>query len=344
MTFIFVINMIRKYLKISGILLCIVLFTEQCTSFDEEKQDFPPTIRLEQELYKIPEGETAQGVQQLKKKYPDLMKFYLQAVLEIADTSQSQDYTTKIMDDFIHHPQMVSLNDTVQLLMKDFAKYEKELHGMLSKYHHYFPNKPMPQLVTFTSQFGPKSFYFEPYLGIGLDLYLGRNFIYYPSVGLPDFIIKRLEPQYISTDAAFNLIQDMKEEPLKRGAKLLDMMVYYGKIYYISNQLLPKREIRDFFYYTPEEWKWCEDNEKEIWSFFIDGEWLYNSLYVNYSKFINDGPTTMGMPQGAPDRVGRWVGYQIVKRYMDKHSNTSLEDLMKIESGQEFLNASKYKP
>ncbi|MCO5229958.1 MAG: hypothetical protein M9958_02255 [Chitinophagales bacterium] len=344
MTFIFVNNMIGKYLKISGILLCIVFFTEQCTSFDKEKQDFSPTIRLEQELYKIPEGETAQGIQQLKKKYPDLMKFYLQAVLEIADTSQSQDYTTKIMDDFIHHPQMVSLNDTVQLLMKDFGKYEKELHGMLSKYHHYFPNKPMPQLVTFTSQFGPKSFYFEPYLGVGLDLYLGHNFIYYPSVGLPGFIIRRLEPQYISTDAAFNLIQDMKEEPLKRGAKLLDMMVYYGKIYYISNQLLPKREIRDFFYYTPQEWKWCEDNEKEIWSFFIDGEWLYNSLYVNYSKFINDGPTTMGMPQGAPDRVGRWVGYQIVKRYMDKHSNTSLEDLMKIESGQEFLNASKYKP
>ncbi|MCZ2393944.1 MAG: hypothetical protein LC105_08825 [Chitinophagales bacterium] len=336
--------MIRKYLKFLVILLGVVLFTEQCNSFDEQKQKFPPTIRLEQELYQIPKDKTAQGIEQLKEKYPVLMKFYLQAVLEIVDTSQSQEYTMKMMDDFIHHPQMVSLNDTVQLLMKNFSVYEKELHQMLSNYHRYFPQKPIPQLVTYTSQFGPKSFYYEPFLGVGLDLYLGSDFIYYPSVGIPNFIIKRLDSKYLVTDAAFNLIQDMKEEPLKRGAKLLDMMVYYGKIYYIANELLPKREVRDFFYYSPEDWKWCEDNEKEIWSFFIDGSWLYNSLYVNYSKFINDGPTTMGMPQGAPDRVGRWVGYQIVKRYMDKYPNTTLEELMKIDSGQAFLTASKYKP
>jgi uncharacterized protein YjaZ len=71
---------------------------------------------------------------------------------------------------------------------------------------------------------------------------------------------------------------------------------------------------------------------------------LYAKQFMDYRKFIEDGPTTMGMPQGAPDRVGRWVGYQIVKKFMKEKPNMTFQDLIKIESGQEILTASKYKP
>jgi hypothetical protein len=139
-------------------------------------------------------------------------------------------------------------------------------------------------------------------------------------------------------------MQDQLQDPLKNGSQLIDMMVYYGKIYYMTSMILPKNAEQDFFYYSSEDWKWVQENEQEIWSFFIEGEWLYSTQYNGYRKFIEDGPTTMGMPQGAPDRVARWVGYRMVQKYMERFPETSADELFAIESGQKILSASQYKP
>lgn len=343
--------MTRKYPKLLLILIAISVFVLQCNTSDERSQPDiskievnSPTIRLEQELYKIPVGETKQGIEALRAKYPQLLGYYIHAVLNIEDTTKSQIYMLRTVDELIHHPFMINMYDTIQSVYKDFSKYEKELHLAIKNYQYYFPEIPPVQLVTFTAGIGPRNFFDTPYLGIGLDLYLGQDYPYYPSQGLPEFLIKRFIPKYIATDAALSLITGEIVDPLKRGSQLLDMMVYYGKLYYISSYLLPKRPMEDFFNYTHEDLKWCQTNEKEIWSFFIDGEWLYAKQFMDYRKFIDDGPTTMGMPQGAPDRVGRWMGYQIVKKYMKENPNTSFQDLIKMESGQEMLKASKYKP
>ncbi|HUH74562.1 MAG TPA: hypothetical protein VLZ75_09150 [Chitinophagales bacterium] len=341
----------RKYPKLLSILLSISVFLIQCnTSEDRNQYDISkisnplPTIRLEQELYQIPINQTKEGMMALQAKYPDLMDYYITAVMNIQDTTADQTEMLNIMDELIHHPFMVNMYDTIQSVYKDFSAYEKELHLAIKNYQYYFPKSPSVQLVTFTAGIGPRNFYDPPYLGVGLDLYLGKDYPYYPSQGLPDFLIQRFIPKYIATDAAVSLATGEIVDPLKRGSQLLDMMVYYGKLYYISSYFLPKRPIEDFFSYTSEEWEWCEVNKKEIWSFFIDGEWLYAKQFMDYRKFIEDGPTTMGMPQGAPDRVGRWVGYQIVKKYMKEKPNTTFEELINLESGQEILTASKYKP
>ncbi len=341
--------MTGKYLKIYPILLSFFVLSVCCNTQDSRKQPniagIPqpkPTLRLEQLLYQIPEGETFEGLNDLHAQYPELMDFFIHAVMNVSDTSEV--YIVSLMDEFIHHPQMVELYDTIQYAFRDFNQYEEELSLLIRNYQYYFPKHPVPELMTFISQFGPKSFYYPPYLGVGLDLYLGENYKYYASMEFPMYFIKRLQPKYIASDAAFNIAQDLKEEPLKRGATLLDMMIHYGKIYYIASMLLPEKNIQDFFYYDEEQWTWCKDNEKEIWSFFIQDDWLYAKQYIQYAKFIEDGPTTMGMPQGAPDRVGRWTGYQIVLKYMAKHSELSLSDLMQIESGQKILKESGYKP
>jgi len=340
-----------KYLKLVSFLLGFMSFCISCKEADRRPQpdtshiqDPQPAIRLEKELFSIQAGQTAEGLKTIAGKYPELYDFYIKAVLSVIDTSRDQSLLLPAMDDFLHHPQMLELYDTVEIVFGDFRKYEQPFNQLIRNYKYYFPEKPEPRPVTFISQFGPKSFYYEPYLGIGLDLYLGKDYKYYPSVGFPDYFIKRLTQEYMLTDASFNLVQDMIEEPLRRGCQLIDMMVYYGKLYYVASYLLPDKPMKDFFYYSAEDWEWLESNEKEIWSFFIEGEWLYAAQYNQYRKFIEDGPTTLGMPQGAPDRVGRWTGYQMVKQYMERHPKTTLQELLAIEEGQLILSGSKYKP
>lgn len=340
-----------KYLKLLSIVLVIVTISVKCNSSESRNQPDiskistpAPTIRLEQELYKIPVGGTKEGINALIQQDSLLMEMLIKGIMNISDTSKNLEYTYANLDEYLHHPEMAKLNDTIQQIFKDFNQYEKELHLLVKNYQYYFPQEPNVQIFTYTSGFGPRSIYYAPYLGVGLDLYLGEDYPYYTSMGFPNFFIKRLNPENISIDAAINMVQSLKEEPLKRGASLLDMMIYHGKIQYIAAHLLPKRKIREFLYYSEENWEWCMENEKEIWSFFLEGEWLFAKQYINYSKFIEDAPTTMGMPSGAPDRVGRWIGYQIVSRYMKEHPKTTLQQLLDIDSGQEILTLSKYKP
>lgn len=340
-----------KYLKLIPIVFIIIAITVKCNSSDSRNQpdiskisEPIPTLRLEQELYKIPVGATKEGIDTWIENDSLLMEIFIKGIMNISDTSKNLEYTYASMSEYLHHPEMINLNDTIQDIFKDFKKYEEELHLLMKNFKYYFPSEPDIKLFTYTSGFGPRSIYYSPYLGVGLDLYLGTDYKYYSSMGFPNFFIERLKPENIAIDAAINIIQSMREEPLKRGASLLDMMIYHGKIQYIASYLLPKRKIEDFLYYSKEDWQWCVDNEKEIWSFFLEGEWIFNKQYINYSKFIEDAPTTMGMPAGSPDRVGRWVGYQIVEKYMKQYPNTTFQELLDITSGQEILTKSKYKP
>jgi uncharacterized protein YjaZ len=50
------------------------------------------------------------------------------------------------------------------------------------------------------------------------------------------------------------------------------------------------------------------------------------------------------MPAEAPGMIGVWVGWQIVKKYMELHPKTSLEDLFRMTDGRVILEGSKYKP
>jgi hypothetical protein len=140
--------MTPKYPKLILILMFISCIILQCnTSEDRSQPDISkissvqPTIRLEQELYQIPKNKTKEGIEALKLKYPQLMNYYLLAVMNIEDTTKSQTEMLKTMDEFIHHPFMVNMYDTIQVVYKDFSKYEKDIHLAIQNFEFYFPKQ-----------------------------------------------------------------------------------------------------------------------------------------------------------------------------------------------------------
>jgi hypothetical protein len=51
------------------------------------------------------------------------------------------------------------------------------------------------------------------------------------------------------------------------------------------------------------------------------------------------------MAAESPGNVGSWLGLQIVKSYMNAHSDMTLEQLMaESKDAQRFLQESRYKP
>jgi len=50
------------------------------------------------------------------------------------------------------------------------------------------------------------------------------------------------------------------------------------------------------------------------------------------------------MPQDSPSRIAYYIGYEIVKSYMQKNRDVTLNELMNDTDYNSILNKSKYKP
>ena len=90
--------------------------------------------------------------------------------------------------------------------------------------------------------------------------------------------------------------------------------------------------------------KTSENNESNVWAFFIDKELLYSTDPSETIKYLGEAPFTTGFSKESPGRTGWWMGWQIVRSYMNNYPETTVLELMKLDNNQDILTKSKYKP
>jgi len=86
--------------------------------------------------------------------------------------------------------------------------------------------------------------------------------------------------------------------------------------------------------------------EAGIWAYFLDNELLFESDYLKIQKYLAEAPFTPGIGENSSSapKLGVWTGWQIVKQYMEKNPDISLQELMLEKDAQKILVGSKYKP
>jgi uncharacterized protein YjaZ len=90
--------------------------------------------------------------------------------------------------------------------------------------------------------------------------------------------------------------------------------------------------------------KWCETYEARVWSHMVDQKLLYTTEYMVINKWVNQAPFVAGIPKDSPGRLGQWVGWQIVRKYMKENPQVTLRQLMTDQNTQQILALSRYKP
>jgi hypothetical protein len=121
-------------------------------------------------------------------------------------------------------------------------------------------------------------------------------------------------------------------------------MIHNGKKLYILQSLMPATPDTVIMNYPAEKMKWVKDNERNIWIVFSTQNLLYESSLNKIQKLIGPSPDSPGMPHDAPGNTGSWLGWQIIKVYMKKFPETTLEQLLALDNAQEILEKSEYKP
>jgi hypothetical protein len=172
-------------------------------------------------------------------------------------------------------------------------------------------------------------------------MYLGSEYKFYPSM-YPKFMFEKFKPEYLTANA-MNVASTMFFDIEPNDNTLLGGMIAAGIKLYFLDLVLPETEDYLKINYNPNNIDWCKKNETEIWKFFVKKDILYKSDPKDIKKFLQPAPNTSGMPVESPGNVGAWIGWQIVRKYMERHPETSYEALIKTDPVT-VLNESKYKP
>ena len=236
----------------------------------------------------------------------------------------------------------LKLYKEVQKKFPDDSKLREDLHSLFQHIKYYFPDFKAPRVVTLVSDDNDtKVVYTKKLLLIPLSLYLGKdNYLY---DGLPKYQVQEFEPSQIMPNIATAYTQT--KIPFDNDRTLLSLMVYYGKELYVKDRLLPDATDAEKMGYTKEQIAWSEANESEIWRYFVQNNLLYSTDNKLPSRFIEPAPFSkfyLELDNESPGRLGQWLGWQIVRSYME-NNNVTLQQLLDADAKTIFDN-SKYKP
>jgi hypothetical protein len=297
--------------------------------------------RFEQELFKIDTNNVVLGFQNLKQQFPMMTEVFTQHVINDGQFSTPE----QVLGGFIKSPSVRKLNDTVQIAYREVADLEKDIKQALQFYKYYFPKKVVPEVNTYLSEYSIPAFtYGDSLLAIGLDLYLGENHTGYDPNYFPKYTTRSMNKEHLLSKTMTALAQDLAGQA-QGNNRLLDVMIQKGKVLYVVDKFLPYTPDSIKFEYSAKQMAWCTTNEAEVWSYLLSEKLLYSVKQMDWAKLVNPSPTgTTKMPTNSPGRAGNWMGYRIIRAYMKKHPNTSLEQLMALKDAQKILDESKYKP
>lgn len=336
-------------MRVFSIFLITIISLALLSSCNEKKKsiknpDFNvQTQRFEVDLFNLDYNNLSiKDLEDLNTKYPEFYPLFIENIIMASEKSENYEEYIALVQDFISNQAVRGLYDSVTHFYPNFDKIDQELSLSLSIYKRNFPKASVPKVISFISEFAHGAITYDDILGIGIDLYLGEKYPYYTNF-FPQFMIRRLSETFISINAMQVLATDLLPEPVQKTS-LLEKMIFNGKILYFLEETLPFKNPNDLIGYTDEQFKWCIDNEPQVWGYLIENNLIFNNVLFEHQKFLTDGPFTIGMPDGAPGKIAIWTGWQIVKAYMKKNSDVTLQQLFAEEDGEKIFRLSKYKP
>lgn len=312
--------------------------------------------RFDLDFFALDTGNISGGIAALQRKYKEFTDDFVVEILGLQIDSLQSDSSShaRAVRTFLEDYQPVK--DLVEKKYKNFNSEAEEIIKGLRYVKYYFPEYQIPHsIITFIGPFDANfltSFGIQgdiltrDGLGVALQFHLGKNSKIYDSPALqalyPEFITENFDEDHIAINCMHNIVDDLYPDNT-RGRALIEQMVEKGKRYYLLSRFLPSAKEYQLMGYTKDQYKSSIKNEGVIWSFFLSNELLNTSEQDVIKNYIGQSPKTAEFGDDAPGNLGSFSGLQIVKKYMGKYPETTVQDLM-IMNPRRIYMLSKYKP
>lgn len=235
------------------------------------------------------------------------------------------------------------LYNEVQSTFGDFTNEKLAIKDVFKRVTYHYPTFKPPKIVTLISNLDMENqiIYADTLLFISLDTYLGKSNPFYANY--PNYLKSNFDKKQLPIHIAEAIAKET--QPKIPNRVFIDRIIASGKRLYTIHEFLPKESENSLLNYTEEQLKWAQDNEEEIWRYFVENDYLYSTDKELKLRFLDPAPFSKFYrltDNESPGRIGQWLGYQIVKAYMQKYV-VSLPELIGTKP-EEIFQKSNYKP
>ena len=269
---------------------------------------------------------------ELAQKYGDFYNIYVHQVMQLIPSR---------IEDFKADSAFAVLRKQVDSVYSSAADVENTLAIAFAYYKHYFPESQLPAVSFHVSGFNQSVITTPGRVSASIDNYLGENYPMYPQIAY-QYEIPYMAPRHLPIDMLLGWLTS--EYPDTNG-RLLESMIYHGKLMYLLQVFFPDEEMAELLSYTKQQFKWCLRYEKNIWAMIVEKRELYSTDWRIITRYTQPAPFTNGLSQeDSPGRIGVFLGWRIVSAYMERNERLTLQELMHETDAQKILQLSGYRP
>lgn len=299
--------------------------------------------RLEKDLFTLNPEQITAAVPGLKTKYGDFLQLF-SYVINTGDTGDPAfgDFLLRFCTDKLN----IEVYDSVMKQYPDITDIDRDLEEAFRHYLYYFPGKRVPAIYTCISGFNNSIITGDSVLGISLDRYLGASCEYYKRLNIYSYLAARMTRENILPDCIFGwATSEWDMSALKyHDDNVLTWIIHEGKIKYFEKCMLPEVSDDLIFGFSPSQFKFCRNNEGQMWQYLIEKNLLFSTDKFTIRKLTGEAPFTSYFSNESPGQAAVWIGFRIVESYMVKNPGISLGDLMQNVDIQQILEKARYNP
>lgn len=207
----------------------------------------------------------------------------------------------------------------------------KRIENAFKRLKVHFPEQNYPQELLWMNNLFAGVHSSDSAISVGLEYYLGEENEVIKSIPTEELYTwqrKRMDSTFLERDVIESWVQAHFIPQL--DGNLAEHIVQAGKTLLLIHAAFPSIDEKTLLKYESSELKYGEENLELIWEYLIDQKLLFQNNPRDKSNFLNAGPFTTGLPEDAPDRLGQYLGFVMVKGYMNKNQ-ISLQTLLETD-------------
>lgn len=229
----------------------------------------------------------------------------------------------------------------VQREFKDLGWLRSDLTSFFGRVRHFYPDFHVPPVYTLVSGYGVDLEVKDSVIVIGLEYFLSDSGRYRPPQ-IPSYILRRLKKRFLVPEIGM-VVGDRycKINPLDNS--MMGEMLKWGRVYYFLERTMPCLNDSLLTGHTEQELKDLNSNLKTIWAHYLDKALFFSTDLFLIKKYCDERPKVVEIGDNCPGRVGRWLGWLIVRQWAEKKGLT-LQQVMAETDSRKIFSESGFKP
>lgn len=265
---------------------------------------------------------------QFKKEINEAYEFELGMGLRIGVPDDS--VILKNIELFANDPGMQEFEKQIAKKFPNLINRHMKIVKGFQNLKYHLSDVKIPKAVVYANTcFQSSAFSTQNEIVLGLERYLGKDeplIQKLPRDIFYEWIKEGMDDKFLERDAVCSWIMSNVVQMVE--ANLAENMVNWGKIIYFTEAAFPDEKEEIIIRYSAEDLKWAKENEYSLWTYLVKEKMLFRINETESINMLAPGPFTVGLPEKGPDRLGQYLGWQIVRKYMEKNDVT-LKQLQK---------------